>query len=306
MPHSPIPPQSALSRRQFLQLVLASTGALTAIQLTPAFAADAAACHIAFFSDVHIKTVDDHEKPPRGHFYYNQHAHIKRCVREAIAAKPDGLIITGDLARLTGDLDDYRQLARFLKPLGGKVPVFHAMGNHDDRDHFATVFTGLRPERQPVPKKYVLVLEQGPVRFILLDSCLSVNKGTGVLGEEQLAWLRQFLAQADDKPTLLCFHHNPDQNGNKGFPDWPKLLEIIRPCAKVKGVIFGHSHVYEYAVQDGLHLINLPAMGYSFKASQAVGWVDAKLSAKGGEFTLHAVEGPKTEDGKTHRLAWRA
>jgi DNA repair exonuclease SbcCD nuclease subunit len=234
----PLHLDSPLNRRRFLQLVLASTGTLTAIQLTPTFAADAASCHMAFFSDTHIKPFDPQEKTFRGHFYYSQHAHIQRSVREALAAKPDGVIITGDLARSTGELDDYRQLAKFLKPLEKKVPIYYAMGNHDDRDHFASVFTGLTPKPQPVPKKHVLVLDQGPVRFILLDSCMEINKGPGLLGEEQLAWLDRFLKESDDKPTLLCFHHYPDKNpDNKRFPDWPKLLEVIRPLETISYIL---------------------------------------------------------------------
>lgn len=47
-------------------------------------------------------------------------------------------------------------------------------------------------------------------------------------------------------------------------------------------------------------------MGYSFSAKQPVGWVDAQFTVEGGIFTLHVVEGPTDEDGKPHRLKWRA
>jgi 3',5'-cyclic AMP phosphodiesterase CpdA len=297
---------TALSRRRFLKLILASTGALTAIQLVPASAdGSAQALHWAFLSDIHIKAADDHAKTPKGHHYYNPHAHLKRGVGEVLAAKPDGMIVTGDLARLTGGLDDYQKLAGFLAPLAGKVPAFYGMGNHDDRDHFATVFPNQRPRKQPVAHKYVVVVEQGPVRFIILDSMVTVNHASGLLGPEQLDWLRGFLAKASAKPTLICLHHVPDEAG-KSFQDSPRLLEIIRPARQVKAVIYGHSHVYHYGELDGIHLVNLPALGYTFKAEQAAGWVDAKLTAEGGEFTFQAVEGPKTEHGKTHSLQWRA
>lgn len=297
-------PDSAITRRRFLQIVLSTTGAFVAVKLTPAFAEEnPKAAHWALFSDLHIKPQDEHAHPPKGLFYCNQHAHLTRCVQEALAAKPDGLIITGDLARLTGDLNNYQKLAEFLAPMKDQFPIFSAMGNHDDRDHFAQVFSDL-PARQPVPHKLVQVIEKGPVRFILLDSMMAVNKGTGQLGAEQLDWLRGYLAKCDDRPTLLFFHHNPGQDVN-GFEDWESLVEIIRPSLKVKACIFGHSHVYAYKEQDGIHLVNLPAMGYSFSAKDPVGWVDARFTAEGGIFTLHAVEGPMEEDNKPHRLKWR-
>lgn len=57
-----------------------------------AFAAEAKTAHWAFFSDLHIKTEDDHDKIPKGHGYYNPHAHITQCVKETLAAQPEGLI----------------------------------------------------------------------------------------------------------------------------------------------------------------------------------------------------------------------
>ena len=57
---------------------------------------------------------------------------------------------------------------------------------------------------------------------------------------------------------------------------------------------------------DGIHLINLPALGYSFGARQPVGWVEAKLTETGGAFTLRGIDGPMNENGKTHRLKWRS
>lgn len=295
---------ATLSRRQFIQLAVSSAGAFTVLTLAPALAADAKTSHWALFSDLHIKTEDDSAKPPKSLFHYNPHEHLTRAVREALAAKPDGLLITGDLARLTGDVENYTRLGGFLAPLAPKIPYFSVMGNHDDRDHFAQVFSKPMPEKQSLPGRLVLVLEQQPVRFILLDSQLGVNKTPGHLGAEQLEWLRGFLAKSDDRPTILCFHHNPTK-AVADFEDFPQLLDIIRPCAKVKAIIYGHSHVYDYAEQDGIHWLNLPALGYSFSADQPVGWVDARLTAQAGEFTLHAIAGPGSQDGKTRTLKWR-
>ena len=300
------PRNSALSRRQFFRLALTSAGSLAVLHFKPALsAADATTGHWAFFSDTHILPADDHAKPQKGLFHYNQHAHLQQAVREAMATQPQGVILTGDLARTAGELGDYQQLDKFLAPLAAKVPLFYAVGNHDDRVNFEKVFTKLLGQRQPVPEKVVQIVEAGPVRFVILDSMMAVNQATGQLGQAQLDWLRGYLAKASAKPVCLCCHHNPDNSG-KSYLDWPQLAEIIRPVSAVKAVIFGHSHVYDYKERDGIHLINLPALGYAFKAAQPVGWVAAAFTTGGGSFTLHGIDGPKEEDGKTHQLKWRA
>ena len=40
---------------------------------------------------------------------------------------------------------------------------------------------------------------------------------------------------------------------------------------EVKAVIFGHRHVYTLDQIDGIHLVNLPAVGYSFADGNPVG-----------------------------------
>lgn len=293
----------SLNRRQFLRLVASSAGAAAAMQLSRAYAADPKSAYWAFFSDTHIKTEDDHEKVPVNHGYYDPHAHIKQCVKEALAAKPEGMIITGDLARLTGGVENYKKLSEFLQPLTGKMPIYSAMGNHDNRDQFAQVFATHAPEEQSVPHKHVQVIERDLVRFVILDSCKATNVGQAFLGKEQIDWLRAYLAKCDDRPTLLCFHHDPTRD--KEFPENGQLYEVIKPCKKVKACLYGHTHEYHYNVVDGIHMVNLPAMGYSFNLKDPVGWVDARFTAEGGAFTMHVTAGPKEEDGKAHRLKWR-
>jgi hypothetical protein len=69
--------------------------------------------------------------------------------------------------------------------------------------------------------------------------------------------------------------------------------------------VYGHSHQYEHSEVAGIHLLNLPSTGYTIWAGAPVGWVDAKLTARGGEFTLHAIDGDRAMDGHTHRCLWR-
>ena len=80
---------------------------------------------------------------------------------------------------------------------------------------------------------------------------------------------------------------------------------MLKDRPQVKAYVFGHSHTWKLTEKDGVHLINLPAIGYNFADAQPVGWVDSLLTAQGGEFTLHAFGGNREKDGKTVSLKWR-
>ena len=111
-----------------------------------------------------------------------------------------------------------------------------------------------------------------------------------------------YLQTNDDKPTLLFFHHTLS-DGDGDLLDVPRLFEIVKAAPAVKGLVFGHSHVYSFTERDGVHLINLPASGYNFNDAQPVGWVEAQLTANGAEFRLHAVGGQHRSQRTHHRRA---
>jgi len=140
--------------------------------------------------------------------------------------------------------------------------------------------------------------------LIILDSLFYVNKVPGLLGKAQRQWLENYLKECDDTPTILCFHHTlGDDDGD--LLDVPRLFRIIKPIRKVKAIVYGHSHVYGFPEFEGIHLINLPAVGYNFSDTEPVGWVEAELTAKGGDFTLHAIAGNKNKGGSVKKLTWR-
>jgi 3',5'-cyclic-AMP phosphodiesterase len=298
----PEPLFESMNRRTFLRASLAAAGTLVTIGAAKSLAAgtdDKPALRLAFLSDVHIPTdVNNHY---RGFYPYRN---LQKVVPQVVSASPDGVVITGDLARLTGESSDYADLKQLLSPLTGKTPIYLALGNHDNRKNFLKAFKKTAGERQAVPGKFVTVIDKAPVRLILLDSLLYTNKVPGLLGKAQRQWLEKYLAQSDDTPTILCLHHTLG-DGDSDLLDAPRLFRIVEPVQKVKAIIFGHSHVYAYSQHKGIHLINLPAVGYNFSDIQPVGWVLARLRSQGGDFTLHAVGGNREADGRTTKLTWR-
>jgi 3',5'-cyclic AMP phosphodiesterase CpdA len=253
----------------------------------------------AFLSDTHIP--EDINNNYRGFYPYQN---LQKVVPGIVSSLPDGVAITGDLARLTGQYGDYVNLKKLLEPIAEKRPVFMALGNHDARQNFLKVFNNNPGEKQPVKGKHVVVANTPSARVIILDSLLYVNKTPGLLGKAQRQWLVQYLNQCDDTPTLLCFHHSLE-DGDGDLLDLPRLYSDIKKIRKVKAIIYGHSHVYKYSKYEGIHLINLPAVGYNFNDNDPVGWVEAKLTAKGGDFKLHATAGNTTNNQAVTKLTWR-
>jgi len=295
----------SINRRDFLKGGLAGIGAVVTLggcsspaarqsQKAPAMA------RWALLSDTHIP--EDVENKYRGFYPYRN---LEKIVPGVISNAPDAVAITGDLARLTGKPGDYANLKKLLTPLAEQKPVFMALGNHDDRGNFQKTFDKLPGEKQSVAGKCVVVAETPPVRLIMLDSLFYVNKVPGLLGRAQRRWLAEYLKSSDDTPTILCFHHSLS-DGDGDLLDLPRLYEIVAPVRKVKALVYGHSHEYRFAKYEGIHLINLPATGYNFNDADPVGWVEARLRAKDGDFILHATAGNTEQDGSEKHLTWRA
>ncbi len=288
-----------LDRRSFLKTTIASTAAIATLgKGTQAFG-QGASTRWAFFSDTHVP--GDPTNEYRGFRPYDNY---KILVQDVLDAKPEGAVITGDLARLEGFSSDYAMLKALSEPLAEIMPVGMALGNHDDRANFLNAFQQSPGEKQKINGKHTVVLETASVRLILLDSNFRTNLVSGLLGQAQRNWLKAYLAQSGEKPALLFFHH-PLTDGDNDLLDGDRLMNIIRPMKQVKAIFFGHSHVYTFAQRDGIHFINLPAVGYNFNDRDPIGWIEAVMTAEGGDFTLHAIGGNLADDGKTTSIRWR-
>lgn len=253
----------------------------------------------ALISDTHIPA-----DPENGYRGFRPVENLVKIVPGVTDSGAVGAVINGDLARLVGLPEDYLSLKRILLPIAKRMPIAMGLGNHDNRENFAAAFAEHPGEEQPIRDKHVLVVQAGPVKLIVLDSLLYPNLTSGLLGKDQRVWLEQYLPNAGPGPVLVFVHHTPgDRDGD--LLDTDRLLSILSASKNVKALIYGHSHRYAYDQVKGMHLINLPAIGYNFDDSQPVGWVQAELGADGADFRLHALAGNRSGDGGVKSLSWR-
>ncbi len=290
--------QQRVSRRRFLKGGLAFAAGAVAFGPRSVLGEDCRQCaRWAFLSDTHIAA--DPDDCYRGFYPYRN---LQEITSQLAYDLPDGVIVTGDLARLKGQPGCYSNVQTLLTPLAEKRPVYLGLGNHDSREDFYRMFGNSGSSGRAVDNKHVMVADAGPVRLIVLDTLLHINKMPGMLGWLQRSWLEAYLGSCNDKPTILFLHHTPKGD----LLDTARLFQIIAPVAKVKAVVYGHTHHFGFSQYKGIHLINVPASGFSISDGHPVGWVEAKLTSGGGEFVLHAVGGNTGLDGVATKLPWRS
>jgi 3',5'-cyclic AMP phosphodiesterase CpdA len=291
-----------LDRRSFLKTATLGGAAVVLSgcrSVTPTSSAGGPECHLALVADTHIPG-----DRVNGHRGSNPWENLRAIVPSVVAARPDGVLLCGDAARLEGKLEDYRELQALLEPVAAVAPVCIGLGNHDDRTNFLEAFRKAPGNRPPIDGKHVTVIEHDTVRVIVLDSLLYPNKVAGLLGRNQRDWLAEYLPVIRDRPVVLAVHHTLG-DGDGDLLDADRLFALLRPHRHVQAVFYGHSHVWQLGKRDGIHLINLPAAGYNFRDQDPVGWVEARFRSRGVTLTLHASAGNREEDGKATTLGWR-
>jgi Icc protein len=254
--------------------------------------------HLALLSDTHVPG-----GCRTGYRGMDPCQNLRVAAAQIAADRPDGVLICGDAARLEGQAEDYRELRTLLEPVAAVVPVYIALGNHDDRARFLEVFPE-RPDRpSPVDGRHVTVIEYEALRVVVLDSLLYVNRVPGFLGRAQRTWLARFLPTIADRPAVLFVHHPPG-DGDGDLLDADRLLLLAAANPHVKAIFHGHTHVWSVGRRGRLQVVSLPALGYNFDDAQPVGWVDARFRADGVSLTLRAVAGNRAHDGKETLLSW--
>ena len=294
-----------LTRRGFLRRSIAAGAGLLTFPALRAAKSDADPDLWALLSDTHIAA--DREAINRD---VNMTDHLKAAVLgvRALASRPAGVFVNGDCALLKGLAEDYATFSSLIAPLR-EIPIHLTLGNHDDREIFWSSLKNARPAAPPLASRHVSIVEGARANWFLLDSLDEVNKTPGTLGDEQRAWLAKALDAHTAKPALVMVHHNPVSSApgkTPGLTDTEELLAILLPRRHVKALFFGHTHTWRFAQQDGLHLVNLPAVAYPFSPTEVTGWVDARLSEKGAALTLHADDTQHAAHGKITEIAWRA
>ena len=295
-----------LSRREFLQRTALAGAALALAPSAHAgwFGKSRDKHTFALLSDTHVAA--DAAFVSRKH---NMADNLAAVVREvaALKQKPAHVIVNGDLALKVGLPGDYATFARLVTPLRSLAPLHLNLGNHDQRDNFWQAFPTEAAAPRRVHDRQLAVVATPRANLFLLDSLDTTDSTPGELGVAQLAWLDRELAARREKPAVILGHHNLQRAGLvAGMKDSAALAETFSRHPNVKAFVFGHTHNWEITRHDsGVHLVNLPPVGYPFKEGQPTGWVRATLARDGMELELRSLDPAHPQHGKITLLAWR-
>jgi 3',5'-cyclic AMP phosphodiesterase CpdA len=295
-----------ITRREFLARSLAAGAGLLALGKSHADETRVDADFWALYSDTHI--AEDTAAIWRGEPMFSN---AQRVNRELFAAaeRPCGLIHFGDCAFKTGLPGDYGTFHQITHPITHSgIPVHLMVGNHDAREAFWKVLTEETAGPRPMASRHAAVVEHARTNWFLLDSLDQTDESSGKLGVEQCAWLEKELDARQDKPALVCVHHNPligKTDGKSGLVDTTALLQAVSPRRQVKALIFGHTHSWQLSMLGDLHLVNLPAIGYPSKPGAATGWVEAHLHDDQMRLVLHSRDTAHRDHLRPIDLVWR-
>ncbi|MCB0689426.1 MAG: metallophosphoesterase, partial [Saprospiraceae bacterium] len=183
-----------------------------------------------------------------------------------------------------------------IKPIYDSLsaPSYHVLGNHD-----FSVTDSLKlkiPQIMGLPSKYYSFDMVG-WRFIVLDGndisfhayaenskgyrravryykrhALTSPKWNGAMGEEQMQWLDQQLADADtaDLQVILYCHFPVSPENVHNLWNANEVLQLIKPHKSLKAFINGHNHAGNYACVDGIHFLTLKGMVDTTETAYAI------------------------------------
>jgi 3',5'-cyclic AMP phosphodiesterase CpdA len=160
----------------------------------------------------------------------------------ALTPRPAFILHTGDLTHLAKpeEFDAVDQLHRTIR--GGDI--FCVPGEHDVTENDCRAYME-RYGRGAVGNGWRSFDYQG-VHFVGLNNCMNLTTGSlGLLGQEQLDWLRRDLAGKSDSTPIVVFAHIPlwtvHQAWGWGTQDSERALELLRRFGSVT-VLNGHIH----------------------------------------------------------------
>ncbi|GAA3078171.1 exopolysaccharide biosynthesis protein [Kribbella aluminosa] len=216
----------------------------------------------------------------------------RRTIREALAQKPDFLVINGDFVDRAFGPDIALAKQIIDEEVAGKVPVHYVPGNHE------TYGPGDLSEWKKVFGSPTSTFDHKGTRFVLRDSSLGSLRAGGF---DQIADLRKQLGSAAQdrsiRNVVVMAHHpidDPSPTQNSQLGDRKEAAMIVRWLADFrkatgKGAAYmaGHAGTFAATRTDG---VLLPLTGNSGKSPAAApdaggftGWALVGISKSAGQ-----------------------
>ena len=208
-------------------------------------------------TDLHISRPDAHDPKDKS----ASRDMLERVVGliNAMQPQPDFVVASGDLTNM-GDVASYELVRDLLAPL--KAPVVMALGNHDLREGFHSVF-GVEADDAP----YFHDVVHGGLHVITLDTKVP-ERVAGAVCDAQFAYLAKALSRHADLPKLIVMHH-PPRVDDEGLP-WGTVdmgsttrLAGMLKGHDIAGILSGHIHINQIHHWHGIPICITSGLDYT-------------------------------------------
>jgi 3',5'-cyclic AMP phosphodiesterase CpdA len=210
---------------------------------------------IAQITDLHVTTRDDPLNQARNELRLRQ---VLRAVH-ALKPRPAAIIASGDLVD-RGQPGEYEELKALLADV--EIPIWFAMGNHDNRDAFTAAF---KDGYELDPNGFVQYSRDfDGLRVVVCDTLEHGHDRSGFC-ERRARWLAETLDADRQTPTVVFMHHPPILSGVRWMdpePDAPWILQTadaIRGRDNLAAVMCGHVHRGFHGLLAGQLVVTTPA-----------------------------------------------
>ncbi|ABD89405.1 metallophosphoesterase [Rhodopseudomonas palustris] len=153
----------------------------------------------------------------------------------------DLVVVNGDVAH-NASVEGYRRFRRATQEIKSKLMV--TVGNHDDRERLAIELGAAHLDNTG----YVQAAHHAAASVVLLDT-LVPGRPEGALCAVRLAWLREQLDLAAERPVIAIMHHPPLNLGVDALDEvalldgCDALLELLSRRSAPVTLLAGHHHI---------------------------------------------------------------
>jgi Icc protein len=195
----------------------------------------------------------------------NPYQNLKKITDElALIKDVDCILITGDIAH-RGEYESYLLVDELLRDIS--IPIYWLQGNHDYSEVMLQVAKKVKIQSD---RSFHI----GSTKFILLQTVvrdeddLSKNKARGYLFDYELKFLNRELEEDNFEQCVVALHHAPVLSNSwmdkRILDNREEFISILEQYPKVKVVLYGHQHIAQQSVQNGVAYISAPPVAYHF------------------------------------------
>lgn len=181
-----------------------------------------------------------------------------------IVPTPKAAFYCGDIMLRAGNEGEWINFRKYSEPVTKLMPLYIARGNHEG---FGPAAEAMLHSWGQIPGDHLYYSTQvGSASCIVLDGDVTGEEMS--IAGEQLLWLHQQLDSAMNNaniPAVFIFIHRPlyPQGVQASGPlcNNDELHQLFIEHPKIKAVFFGHDHIYNRYIKDGLTYITTGGAG---------------------------------------------